>query len=30
VTVRIVDKPDAEPVAGPRQFDLEVEEAQCE
>lgn len=30
VTVRVVDKPDAEPVAGPRQFDLEVEEAQCE
>ncbi len=30
VTVKIVDKPGSEPIAGPRQFDLEVEEAQCE
>ncbi len=30
VTVTIVDKPDAEPVMGPRQFALEVGDAQCE
>jgi hypothetical protein len=30
VTITIVDKPQAEAIVGPRQFDLEVGEAQCE
>lgn len=30
VTVTIIDKPDAKPIAGPRQFDLQVGDAQCE
>lgn len=30
VTVTIIDKPDAEPIAGPRQFDLQVGVAECE
>ena len=30
VTVTIIDKPDAEPLVGPRQFDLQVGVAECE
>jgi len=30
VIVRIVDRPDAVPAAGPRQFDIEVGEARCD
>lgn len=30
VTVTVVDKPEAEAMVGPRQFDLEVGAAQCE
>ena len=30
LTVTVVDKPDAEPMMGPRQFDLDIGEAECE
>ncbi len=30
LTVMIVDKPDAEPIAGPRQFDIAVGDATCD